>query len=83
MGVMVMYNRNLDQSYKKFLINFRYPEENYQEIENVRDFGFESFWSAVGGFIGIFMGYSMLQIPELLSILPPLFRRLKNKLYSP
>ena len=51
-----------------FLVtNFIYMERNYQEIVNVREFGFESFWSGVGGFVGIFMGSSLLQVPDLIS----------------
>ena len=41
--------------------------EMYQEIENVKDFGVESCWSGIGGFVGIFLGYSLLQIPELIA----------------
>ena len=43
-----------------------YMDENYQEFVNLRDFGFESFWAGVGGFVGIFLGYSLLQVPEAL-----------------
>ena len=39
--------------------------EMYQEIENVRDFGVESCWSGIGGFVGIFVGYSLMQVPSL------------------
>ena len=45
---------------------FRYEEDIYQEIENKRDFGFEGFWSSVGGSVGIFLGCSLLQAAELL-----------------
>ena len=40
----------------------------YEEIEYSKDFGSESFISNLGGFIGIFLGYSMMQLPELLGI---------------
>ena len=45
--------------------NFRYMDTSYQEIINVREFGLESLWSGVGGFVGIFVGTSLLQIPSL------------------
>ena len=32
----------------------------------IEDFNFESFWSGIGGFVGIFLGYSMMQFPEAL-----------------
>ena len=46
-------------------ITIYYGSMIYQMIDNLQEFGFESFWSAVGGFIGIFLGYSLLQLPEL------------------
>ena len=52
------YNREL-------VITLAYSGEHYQEFVNARDFGVESFWSGVGGFVGIFLGYSLLQLPEL------------------
>ena len=45
-----------------------YLEKYYEEIMQVKAFGFEDFISGLGGFIGIFLGYSMMQIPELLGI---------------
>ena len=48
------------------LIELVYQERHYQEILYAKDFGFESFWSGLGGFVGIFLGYSLLQIPDLL-----------------
>ena len=51
------------------VFEFVYMDDLYQEIVNVRDFGFESFWSGVGGFVGIFLGYSLLQMPDLLKTL--------------
>ena len=43
-----------------------YTMEDFQEITNVKDFDVETLWSSVGGFIGIFLGYSLLQAPEML-----------------
>ena len=60
-------------------IKFLYKSKYYMEIRNSKDFGFESFWSAVGGFIGIFMGYSLLQLPELLGGLPSFMRDIKGE----
>ena len=47
------------------LLEVHYMDENYQDFKNSRDFGFESLWSGVGGFVGMFLGYSFLQIPNL------------------
>ena len=56
-----------DTSSTDLITSFNYIDKNYQEIANERDFGFESFWSAVGGFIGIFVGASLSQVPALIT----------------
>ena len=53
---------------KKKSVSERNATETFQEIQNVRDFGIESMWSGSGGFIGIFLGYSLLQVPDILDI---------------
>ena len=53
---------------KERAIDFVYIDKYYEEIEYSKDFGSESFISNLGGFIGIFLGYSMMQLPELLGI---------------
>ena len=50
------------------LIEISYLENYYEGIKQVEDFGVQDFVSNVGGFIGIFIGYSMMQIPELLGM---------------
>ena len=49
---------------KSIEISFKYLTETYNEIINQRDFGVESLWSSIGGFVGIFVGYSVVQIPD-------------------
>ena len=49
------------------LMELAYMDESYQEFINAREFGFESFWAGVGGFVGMFLGYSFLQIPDTLT----------------
>ena len=46
-------------------IELWYEDRYYAEILQLQDFGFQDFISNLGGFIGIFLGYSMMQIPEL------------------
>ena len=47
------------------LLVFNYLDEMYQEIVNKRDFDMEMLWSSVGGFVGMFLGYSLWQFPEM------------------
>ena len=59
-------------------VKFLYADTVYEEIQNSKSFDLESFVSGVGGFIGIFLGYSILQIPELLGLLTCLMANLKQ-----
>ena len=59
------------------VFRFSYLNEEYQEIINTKDFGFQGFWSNIGGFIGIFLGYSLLQTPDLFASIIAFLRRTK------
>ena len=47
-------------------LTFQYRSDQYLEIRNMRDFGFISLWSSVGGLVGIFLGFSMFQMSEVM-----------------
>ena len=66
MSLVVPFNVKTYSPEGRFYIQVTYMEEHYQEIVNVEDFGFESFWANTGGFIGIFLGFSLFQITELI-----------------
>ena len=78
MDALVMQSKTVGPENKHTKIKISYIEYTYQETQNVRDFTFESFFSSIGGFVGIFLGYSMLQIPELLISIPSVMKKLKN-----
>ena len=50
------------------IIKILYKEKYYEEIQYLRAFDVEGFISNLGGFVGIFLGYSMMQLPDLLGI---------------
>ena len=52
-----------------FRIRLMYEDSDYEEVTNTKSFDFASLVSGVGGFIGIFLGYSLLQIPNLMELL--------------
>ena len=58
-------------------IKFDYQLQYYQELKYFADFDLETFISNIGGFVGIFLGYSMMQLPELLGIFTS-FQRLRK-----
>ena len=45
-------------------IIINYPEDKYHEIINMQQITFDSFWSSTGGFVGMFLGYSLMQVPQ-------------------
>ena len=49
----------------KLFIKIRYPEDTYHETRYIRKITMDSFWSSSGGFIGMFLGYSVLQVPNV------------------
>ena len=80
MTAMVIINKDVNQDHEKnFKIKITYTEDVYLEIENLKEFSFETFFSGVGGLIGIFLGYSILQIPEILCEIANFLRRKKGR----
>ena len=62
---ILIYLRGLFFHKRQFLlIRFKYTDRNDQEIVIVREFGLESLWSSIGGFVGIFVGTSLYQQPS-------------------
>ena len=46
-------------------IAFYYTNKMFEEIKYSKAVEFQNWLSNVGGFVGIFLGYSLMQIPEL------------------
>ena len=47
-------------------LTMHFAPDNFQNIENHRGFSIENCWAGVGGFVGIFVGVSLMQMPELI-----------------
>ena len=47
-------------------ITFNYIHEEYKETKNIKAFNEETLLSTIGGYIGIFLGYSFLQLATLM-----------------
>jgi hypothetical protein len=59
-------HKNTDNDPTSLFLVFNHMEEMYQEIVNKREFGPEMLWSTVGGLVGMFLGFSFWQSPEIL-----------------
>ena len=73
-------NKEPNPTPKDISIDFVYDEKSYEEIRYNKMMGFESWISNVGGFVGIFLGYSMLQIPEFIASMIAFFHHQKFKM---
>ena len=58
----------LDANLDLFEVNLEFPNPTYKEITQVKAYDEESFVGNVGGYIGMFLGISLLQFPELVNI---------------
>ena len=63
-------------------IMFSYPENYYEEIRYIDSFGFESFGSGVGGFIGIFLGFSFFQLPDFVAYIATAIVTLRKRFFN-
>ena len=55
-------NQLLNLKDNEVFLRFDYLTDDYQELKNERDFDMEMLWSGIGGFLGIFAGYGLLQV---------------------
>ena len=37
------------------------------ETKNVRSFGITNLWAGIGGYVGMILGFSFLQVPDIVS----------------
>lgn len=56
-----------DYDPRVIMLKFKFLQDTFEELTQEKAFGFELLWSNIGGFVGIFIGYSLLQVPEVMS----------------
>ena len=66
MQVSTKVSKEEENSMQDPCVRISYSKSYCPNILNERNYGLQSFISGVAGFIGIFLGCSLLQIPELL-----------------
>ena len=71
-------NRDLEQRDEQIGINIQYVQSFYQEIQNQAAYTFEVYFSTLGGFTGICVGTSMMEIPNILEYLTIKARETKH-----
>ena len=50
-----------------FEVILEFMGDTYMEIEQVRSYGFQDVVGDIGGYLGLFLGFSLLQIPQIIN----------------
>ena len=58
----ITHRRRVVMDYHRIFIVVHYDATHFKEITNNRAFTTFDLWSQIGGFVGIFLGYSCLQV---------------------
>lgn len=45
---------------------YSFSVNSYDENVNVRSFGFDAMWGSIGGYVGMVLGISLFQLPNLM-----------------
>ena len=56
----------LDEVHKAFEVMLEFQDATYMEIRQVRDYSIQDVVGDIGGYLGLFLGFAILQIPEFL-----------------
>ena len=62
-STIVKMDDNYNLIHSSLMISITYESDHYMEIWHVQEICFEDVWSQIGGIIGIFLGYSLTNIP--------------------
>lgn len=63
----------------KLQMKVLYKDQYYEDVAYSKSFGFESLISNIGGFVGIFLGISLMQSPELIGKLLNFVKNITNR----
>ena len=61
-----------------FTIKFNFKEDTMKVIQMIQAFSVEGLIGNIGGYVGLFLGYALMMIPELLQSFWNNLKRLKN-----
>ena len=56
----------LDEVYNMFEVMLEFQDGTYMEIQQIRAYSIQDLVGDIGGYLGLFLGFALLQIPELL-----------------
>ena len=66
----------------RFMVLVHFPNRKYRQITHVQEYDVESMMGNIGGYIGLFLGYSLLQFPQFLQTLYSRNKRKRQVIHS-
>ena len=68
--------KGVDKSQEsRFMVIVHFPNLKYRQIEHVQEYDFESLVGNIGGYIGLFLGYSLINFPRFIISLLHIIRK--------
>ena len=60
------YSKTNSRNDKEFWISQVFRQTRFKDITQVREFTLDDFAGTCGGYIGMFLGYALIQLPQFL-----------------
>ena len=51
--------------YVNFLLDVSYSSDYFEETTNVQNFGVDSLWANIGGYVSMLLGIAFFQVPDV------------------
>ena len=56
--------------------------DSYDENVNIRSFGYDAMWGSIGGYVGMVLGISFFQLPDIICCGLQFFRNCRRILHK-
>ena len=67
LGMKVYCQTNSIPRSKNYSLTFHFfSVDSYDETTNVRSFSYDAMWGSIGGYVGMVLGISLFQLPNLI-----------------
>ena len=62
-----------------FVIEQKFYQHNFRDSKQIRSYTLDDLVGMIGGYLGLFMGYALVQLPKMISMLVRWPKRLLEK----